>query len=469
MAKFKLKFKFKLEKNPILALKAFASRKTGGLKKNQSSTTIAIDADNMAFHFYTMTGGNRHTAEHQIKNFAGTLFDANFFKRFKQALKSFVAENPIEGIRRVTLVLPDSAVLTDVIKIPTMRGVGKTQKSFELTLRGLYRNLDELQVKSYPAIQNRHHTTYALTALQKRIITQLYSACSENGMLVETLTFASASTAAAVSVFHPKQKNATYLFLDIKDTASHFTFVSSGKVTGFYALPFGLDFLRKPKVVGEDMLFDHSYAELAVLNAKEKAKSKKLTVMSIDGVTGISDEEEEAADREALTADAIEEAPAETATEVAPPAEAENDEEMEEEEEDTAEVMEIPMPQASVSRMSTPKLFVRKTARRLPKFMQRPAPETEEDTLYENFRIFVKWTLTLIASNEKLTELGTLSSVYVNLPRDLASVLDRVNLEIEENGIRFLPFVYGEEDADVASKLSLFGGFYPKQITAGKF
>ncbi len=434
---------------PNAPTKGTLVRRASGTKRNATQTVIEIDADNLAFHFYTMIGVDLTTLRYQVKGFTGALFDTNFFTRFKQALKAFVMENPMEGIRPVTVILPDRAVLNDTVKVPNMRSAAKNKKSLETALGGLYRNADDLRFLSYVALQNRQHVTYAVSALQKRIITQIYAACSENGMLVETLTYASASAIGAFSLLNPKQKNASYLFLDIKDTTAHFAFVASGKVTGYYTLPFGLEFLTRPKVTGEDMLFDHAYAELTVLNARERAKSKKLTVMSIDGVAQDVEEDEE---EQELPVNEPTDAPADGAEETA--------------DAETAE--ETAAPEAPL-RMNAPKLYVRHTARKLPKFMQRPVAETEEDILYENFRIFVKWALTLIASNEKLTELGKPACVFVNFPEALHPVLTRVNAEAAENGVTFTPVTYTMAHAEIRPRLSLFGGFYPKQITAGKF
>ena len=108
-------------------------------------------------------------------------------------------------------------------------------------------------------------------------------------MLADVLTYASASTVTAVSTLNPKWKNESYMFIDVKDIYTRFIFVAGGRAVGFYTLPFGLEFLSTPKYVQEDMLFDHSIAELTVLNAHERAKSKKLSVLSGDQVGQISE------------------------------------------------------------------------------------------------------------------------------------------------------------------------------------
>lgn len=399
------------------------------MAKSNYLTTIAIDTEHSAFHFYSMPGSGSATITHTVKNYGGGHFDDEFFGKFKDAVADFVAENPADGVRKVSVILPDTAVLTDTVKIPTMRGFGQTKKTLDITLGGLYRNYADLHIISRVAAKNKQYVTYAITAVQKRVVTSIYAACSENKLLVDTLTFASNATVGGATIINPKLKNASYLLLDLKDTYARFTFVAYGKTIGYYILPFGLEFLRKPKVVQEDMLFDHSYAELSVLNAREKAKSKRLTVMAMESVA-----EDESAEDEQVEAD-----------------------EPIQEEENAEEAAENMIVQPSL------KMFTRK-ARRLPNFMQRDIPETAEGILYENFRVFVKWALTLIASNEKLTQIAKPEFVCVNMPQELAHVLDTVNEETEENGISFTALPISDFDSNVTANLELYGGLFPKQL-----
>lgn len=413
-------------------------------KKQNYLTTIAIDTQNSAIHFYSRFGGESAEITHRVKGFnGGHYFDEEFFVHFKEAVREFAEEYPSEGVRKVSVILPDSAVVTDAVKIPTMKGIGQTKKTLDVTLGGLYRNYAELRVVTNVAAQNKQYATYAVTAVQKRIATSLYAACSENKLLVDTLTTAASATAGGAALLNPKLKNASYLLLDIKDTYARFVFVANGKAVGSYILPFGLEFLRKPAVTQEDLLFDHTFAELSVLNARETAKSKKLTVLAPDAVF----EDEEEADGE----------------ETAPVAEGENPENPES---DGTEEELVAMAEAVASgRQPVAKLY-KKKARKLPKFMQREIPETEDGILYENFRIFVKWALTLIHNNEKLTELGKPEFVCVNIPDDLAPVLDKVNEEAEESGVTFTALPHGGAEGDVTANLELYGGLSPRAIGA---
>lgn len=103
--------------------------------------------------------------------------------------------------------------------------------------------------------------------------------------------------------------------------------------------------------------------------------------------------------------------------------------------------------------------------RRLPDFMLRPAPADEQGFVYENFRIFLKWVLELLAANGGITALGAPEAVYVNMPRDYAFLYDMVNLEAAENGIRFAPLFSGARNDAVANHLALYGGLYLRQMS----
>ena len=435
--KIKLPFSFHFPKLNILSF----------LRKSKHSIVIAIDSENSLFHFYSMIDNNKNTIAHHIKGYGGMLFDEDFFKKFKVAVKEFVDDNPSDSIRKVTVIIPDSAVLNDTVKIPTLKGLGQTKKALAVTLGGFYRNYADLRISSRVAYQNRQYSTFAISAVQRHIVASIFATCSENKLLVDTLTYTSGATISGAVQFNPKLKNGSYLFLDMKDLCSRFVFVVNGKALGHYVLPFGLEFLKKPKLTQEDMLFDHSYAELAVLNAREKAKSKKLTVMAVEeeydeDLQDFNEENEGAvATAENVTVDTAENTAVET-TEYAA-------------EEDTVVRAQI-----------NQKVYTRKAPRKLPKFMQREVPETEEGIAAENFRVFVKWALTLIQSNEKLTEISKPNFVCVNIPHDLEFVLEYANREAEENGIIFTNLPHADTEAAFLSNIELYGGLFTKHIGA---
>lgn len=425
------------------------------MAKSDFLTTISIDSERSVFHFCSIVGNDKKTIEHSVKHYAGNRFDGDFFDKFKKAVTDYAQSTPSDAVRKVTVVLPDSAVMTDVLRIPTMKTKLQTKKALDTLLSGLYRNYSELRVNSQVAEQNKQYTTFRVAAVKREIVSSIYAACSENKMLVDTLTYSSGAQVGGACLCNPKLKNASYVLLDIKDVFSRFIFVVKGNAVGSYTLPFGFEFLRKNRVTQEDMLFDHSYAEVTVLNARERAKSKKLTVMS--------------------TVDMYAEATKTLAREKAITANTENEDASEDDldtvfEDSTDELEEDAAADATEEAAggeSRPqpqqKLYVRKTPRKLPKFMLRDIPETEEGVLYENFRVFVKWALTLIDANAQITELGEPEFVCVNMPSDLAGVLDKVNEEKEENGIEF-KLLAEEEESYELSNLELYGGLFPVQI-----
>lgn len=396
------------------------------MARSDYSTTISIDTSNSTFHFYSMLGTDKKTIKHHVKSYSGEQFGDEFFDRLKKVVSDYAKNNPTDSVRKVTVVLPDSVILTDTFRVPTMKGLGQTKKALEATMSGLYRNYNDLRIASAVTEQNKQSSTYAIAAVRKDLISSIYSAFSESKMVVETVTSASGATVNSVSMLNPKLKNATYVFLDVKDVYSRVIFVANGIPVGSYKLPFGLELLRSEEVIQEDVLFDHSSAELAIINAKERARSQELTVMtSEDGENG-----------EQLMTDGVQLRD-----------ESDADDELQ----------------------TGPKVLAKKAPRKLPKFMQRDVPETQEGVAAENFRIFVKWALTLIRENTRLTALGMPAFVSVNLPVDLIGVLDAANEESAENGISFVHFSNKEGSPELAN-LELYGGFFPKMISdAGKF
>lgn len=436
------------------------------MAKQNYSIAISIDTKTSTIHSFSIVGKNKNSITHQVKNYSCPYFDDTFFKIFKDTVSDFVKEVPSKSVRKISLILPDNMVAMDTINVPTMRSAAATKRALDATLGEIYRNFGDMKIQSFISAQNRQYTTFSTAAVQKRILTSIYSICSENKLLVNTTTYASSATVGALSALNPKLKNASYLFLDIKETYSRYIFVVNGRAVGFYYLPFGIDFITRPRYIQEDMLFDHTMGELTVLNAKEKAKAKKLTVLAEEnneGEVGMTVSEDSGAKESSLQIDGAE--IVEKVTE-------ENDETDEAEETDEPEETygtenpgaTEPFSMTVGQHIDTPKYMAKKMPRKIPKFMQRPIPESEEEITKENFRVFVKWALSLLGTNEKIVTLGAPSFVCVNLPQNLSEVLDSVNAEKEENGIEFRGIGVDCISPNILSNLDLYGGFFPKMI-----
>lgn len=397
-----------------------------------TSTVIAIDIRRGALHYYSMLGTDRTSIVHLVKNYAGEAFTEGFYQKFKDAIISFVADQPSETVRKISVVVPDEAAALDVLRLPILRSTRQLQNAVEANTKNIFKNKDELKILTSLAERNKQYCAYTVAAIRKDIISSLSSACSENKLLVDSLTFSSASVPMAITALNPKMKNESYLFLDIKDIYSRFIFVAGGKTVGFFTLPFGLEYLGSPEYIQEDMLFDHTLGEITVLNAHEKAKAKKLTLMR-----ELSDSEDE-------VIEPVEEAGAksEKAEEAAPE-------------------------QTSAQKQ---KVLAKKTPRKLPAFMLRPIPVSPEEMVREKFRVFMKWGIGVLEANPKLVSIGEPKCVLVNLPPEYQHVIDAAAAEEKENGIEFRRFTEADGDPDLALHLELFGGLNSKLWhTAMKF
>lgn len=540
-------------------------------------TVLGIDMRRGAFHQYNVLGDDVKSVMHTTQNYTGPSFNEDFYKKFANVVEKFVENNPSETVRQIAFVVPDEVAALDNVRLPTLRSHKLIKNLLDTKLSEIYLNRDDLEIRTFQVEKNRQYCTYSVTAIQEKVLNSLYTVCSENKLYADVLTYASASTVTAVATLNPKWKNESYLFLDIKDVYSRFIFVTDGRCVGSYPLPFGMEFLSTPKYVQEDMLFDHSMAELTVLNARERAKSKKLSVLdnehvgemtesvNLDAMMSMNndwdDEDEDEVQpaeksiaeevavaeitapaeeveptEETVSAEVTETTEESTTEEVKPAEETENApteentteeakateestaEEAKATDESTAEEAKATEENAPAEETETPveadsttetepateattaeepagedstteeataeetveevttvepepvaeaepapaklKVMAKKIPRKLPLFMQRPIPETEQDIAKENFRVFVKWALSLIQNNPKLTAFGAPKFVCVNLPKDMQFIIDGVNLEAKENGLPFVRFDCADDNADLAQNLELFGGLY---------
>ena len=93
--------------------------------------------------------------------------------------------------------------------------------------------------------------------------------------------------------------------------------------------------------------------------------------------------------------------------------------------------------------------------------MLRDNPTDKDGYVYENFRVFVKWALTLIQRNPNIVMQGKPEFVVVNLPEQYDFVFEMVNNDQKtNNGLEFVNFDAKEERSElITSHLELYGGF----------
>lgn len=381
------------------------------------NAVIGVDADAETIKFYVDLG-NRREVQQEI-GYRCDLFSEEFYQKLDKAIKSYLQRNPSISMEKVSVVLPDRVFLMDTINVPAI-GKKAMENSLEVAIGAVYKNKKELRYRTYPLAQNKQFSTFGLVGVRKEILDKLEDVCEANQIGIQNITFAASAAACGAMALNPKLRNDTFLLLDIKESSARFAFVNKGRVVGAYNLPFGDSILYKSRLVSEDLLFDHAGGELLVLNATEKARAKQLTMMEEEAVT--------------------------------------DSDEMPQETEDETE--ELFAGGASAGG--------RRTGRKLPKFMQRELPTDREGFVYENFRIFLKWTLDILANNPTITSFGQIDTVYVNMAKEYDFLFSRLSAEEEENGVKFAPLLSGNGYSNLsvdARDLELFGGFQLKQFS----
>ena len=423
------------------------TKKVAKQKTVNIESVIGIDADREIVSLYSITGSDKSSINYQMSGFKAKPFSHEFYDKLGAILGQFREDHPNIPMQKVSIVLPDSAVLTDMVNLPAINKKA-IDSSLAASLSNIYGNSSDIKFNRMLVNQSKQMVTYAISGVRKDILLNLQKACAEHQIAVGTITYASSAATNAAMAVNPKLKTGSFVLLDIDEESAKIIFVVKGKTLGFYSLPFGYKMLYKTRVMAEDLIFDHTPAELLIMNAKAKAKAKHIAL------------EEEADDT------VVEEAP-----EVGEEDELEfpgrrkpDDEEDEIDEELESQLAEVEAEEEESTETDPTGKKLKKTARKLPKFMLRPTPTNREGYMYENFRLFVKWTLEFIASNPAIASLGYPEAVYVNMPDEYNFLYDMVNLEEEDNGVRFLPLITEEEAEVVRKNLELYGGLFTKQF-----
>ena len=387
-----------------------------------AKTKLTIGITESGVHFYAMPLGVKNSITDSFTEIKNTYFDDAYFELFKQAVTKYANENRANVTAAdVAVVLPDSVVSTDMIELPMVRGL-KPQGMVNTTIKSLYKNLSDLKVNNTQLGIVKQTASYSVVLTRAETVEKIKKSCAAAKVNVSAVTFASSAASNAAIAINSKLKNASFLLLDIKPQSANYVFVNKGRAVGFYSLPFGAEILSDSKVSQENLLFRHNVAELAVINAQERAKSKKFTM------------------------------------EAAPADEADN---FGEDDLNSSADFETAGVGVNAAQFGS---LPRSAAKKAPKFLQRPQPENELDFLYENFRIFQKWALNLIRSNEAIVAAGKPEAVYVNVEGDYSLLFDRVNAEKDENGIVFNKLDVRGERERVYNNLELYGAFFTSQF-----
>lgn len=368
------------------------------------SLTIFVNDHEKKIYFYwnDKEKGNSYT----MVAYRANAFDVTFFEELSGILSQYRQKFWQKPVSNVSLLLPDHLFLTDMITIPNM-GKKAVENSLNLVIGTVYKNKEELTYNTFPLSQTKQTEIYGLVGARTELLKNFRDVCSRNSFNLQNITFVSNAMADGAMAINQKLRAATCLLLDIKEDVSRFVFLNKGRTLGTFSLPFGHKMLYNGKLAVEEQLFDYSGARRLVQSAMEKARSRQSDMAGEEEILFESDE-------------TLNEAGA----------------------------------------MYTGETGKNRGKRELPKLMSHKQSKGGKEFLYKNFRIFVKWALELIASNPKITALGEIDTVYVNVPAEFLFLFDVVNEEKEENGVVFAPMFDGGACPKI---LEMLGGLQAKQ------
>lgn len=390
----------------------------------KSFATIYVDVENNAVSYYSL---NEDKIINETKKINTKLFTEEYYAKFTEVISEFMNKYTPANAANTTIIVPDNLVFTNTVTFPALKGA-ELKNTINTYLTSTYKNLKDLKIDVYNAVTTKRYITVSLTGVSNDIVALLKKACTDARLIAQNVSYASNATICAATSLNNKFRNDTYIFIDIKEQFARYIFVFKGKVVGFYNIKIGREILETTKPASEDVLLYQPSAELIVLNAREKARQKALTMMSTDSNV-------------VENADAIEDG--------------ENEEEKSFTESNLVVERQID---------TTIKVLPKKVARKLPKFMLREVPDDDNRKVYENFRLFIKWALELKKSNEKIASLGDMTTVYVNLPSEYDYLYDFANEEMEENGVKFVSSGLNKEKSEITDNLELYGGFFVKMV-----
>lgn len=427
---------------------------------------IGFDMQRQCIRILQDTAGDE---EKKVKEIFYTerIFSDLFFAEMGAELRAYFKENrgKAEKERNVCVVLPDETVGFETFRIPNMQRV-RMQQAFETELQNLYGDrLKTQKVNRFVLAKSKQYTVYGVYYFDKHITSELYRVLAECRLTPRVATYEGNALLNFVYESSFRLRGKSFLFADVREDCTVISVSSKGRTLGVAKIPHGLSLLNPAQLESEYMRVNHDAGEIAVINAREIARARSLTLSEADSEAASAEERqayapsqgspdepsalsENAAQTDAETerwnASAAEEAPRENSVS------SEREEETEEE-------------QRSVQ-LRPGKVF-HKTPKRYPKFMTREMPETEEGFLFENFRILAKWLLLYGQQAVRSDYIASPEYILVHLPERYRFLLDKMNEEADENSLKFRAFTVADRLSDkFQNYLDLIGGKFAKQF-----
>lgn len=442
-------------------------------------------------------------------------------KILAEGLPEYMSKQSFDQSFAVHLVLPDGVIGADVFNVPTLQRA-KMETALETSLKDLYFFYNDYKFNKAIVSSNKTNTTFEVIMASKSLLNRVYKSLNELKLYVKNATFAANATVNAALALRPKNKKQSFIMLDISPESARVIAVSGGQTVGWKQLKFGYNVFAYEKVMIENNIVFNDIAQIAVINATEKAKKKKMTEQIeededdaaiieenalvvneidkhseeinkidnsdlanvIDSAEAIRAEKDKNAvlsenanangavitENSAENANATNNSSADNTSAVNSSAgNAEAAATSTEAKPETAAQEEKPeaKPDAKPEVKPEPvkvKAYQRKI-KKLPAYMQRPVPETIEGVRVENFRLFVKHVMLMKMQIEQGGIYTVPQYALVNMPKDYAYIIDETNKEDDDNGFEFRFFEPEKEDnVELSEHLDLFGALFMSQF-----
>ena len=437
-------------------------------------------------------------------------------KILAEGLPEYMSKQSFDQSFAVHLVLPDGVIGADVFNVPTLQRA-KMETALETSLKDLYFFYNDYKFNKTIVSSNKTNTTFEVIMASKSLLNRVYKSLNELKLYVKNATFAANATVNAALALRPKNKKQSFIMLDISPESARVIAVSGGQTVGWKQLKFGYNVFAYEKVMIENNIVFNDIAQIAVINATEKAKKKKMTEQIeededdaaiieenalvvneidkhseeinkidnsdlanvIDSAEAIRAEKDKNAvlsenanangavitENSAENANATNNSSANTSAVNSSAGNAEAAATSTEAKPETAAQEAKPDAKPEVKPEPVKVKAYQRKIKKLPAYMQRPVPETIEGVRVENFRLFVKHVMLMKMQIEQGGIYTVPQYALVNMPKDYAYIIDETNKEDDDNGFEFRFFEPEKEDnVELSEHLDLFGALFMNQF-----
>lgn len=146
------------------------------------------------------------------------------------------------GAFGVTLVLPDSLVVSDMHTVPTI-SLRKRKEALETQIKEQYSFAPDLKFKSRMLQKSAYSTVYRVVGYNTAVLNGIQKALAAVGLYAKCVTYSSAAALSAVLTINKSVRGKNFMLLDIGKERSSIAVCDKGGTVGFLSLDYGADVL----------------------------------------------------------------------------------------------------------------------------------------------------------------------------------------------------------------------------------